>query len=267
MKKINVTALAVAAVVADPVMPAVAADLYEQPVYKDFVPEQPVAFGGWYLRGHIGMSILRFDGLDYRYFGEGSPGFTQTWLDEGGFGSAPIFGGGIGYAFNDWLRADATAEYRGKASFAALDIFTEDATGDVISSNDYTAQKSEVLLLANVYADLGNFGGISPYVGAGIGASRNKISHFNDANVIAGGGGYAPRNSQWELAWALHAGLGYAVTDQVTIDLGYSYVNLGDGRTGDAQNYNAAFSRENDGFTFRDLSSHDLKLGFRYAFN
>ncbi len=267
MKLSIVAALTAGAVLALPVVPSIAADIYVPPVYEAPVPVPQ--FGGWYLRGHVGMSNQRYDGLDYRYFGTNSPGFTQSWLDEGGFGSAPIFGGGFGYAFNDWLRADVTAEYRGKASFSALDIFTEDATGDVFSSNDYTAQKSEILLLANAYADLGNFGGVSPYVGAGIGASRNTISHFNDTNVIQGGGGFAPSNSQWELAWALHAGLGYAVTDQLTLDFGYSYTHLGDGKTGTARNYDPdpTATRENDGFTFKDLHSHDLKLGFRYKFN
>lgn len=263
MKLSIVAAMAAGAVLALPVAPSIAADIYVPPVYEAPVPVPQ--FGGWYLRGHVGMSNQRYDGLDYEYFQV--PGFTQTWLDEGGFDSAPLVGAGFGYAFNDWLRADVTAEYRGKASFYALDTFTNDATGALAGTNSYTATKSELLLLANAYADLGNFGGVSPYIGAGIGASRNTIAHFNDTNVFSNAGGYAPKNSQWELAWALHAGLGYAVTDQLTMDLGYSYVHLGDGKTGVAQNYDPAFSRPNDGFTFKDLSSHDLKLGFRYKFN
>ena len=255
--------LAGALVLGSLAVPAVAADLYEP------VPvEAPVAapqFGGWYLRGHVGMSNQEHDGLEYEYFD--TPGFTQTWLDEGDFDSAPIGGLGVGYQFNNWLRGDVTAEFRGKSSFHALDVFTEDATGAVVGTNDYTATKSEWLLLANAYVDLGEFRGITPYIGAGIGASRNTIANFNDSNVFAGGGGYAGKDSQWELAWALHAGLGYAVTDRLTMDLGYSFVNLGDGKTGEARNYDAAFSRPNDGFTFKDLHSHDFKLGFRYKFN
>lgn len=243
--------------------PAMAADLYDPPVIE--TPAPAPQFGGWYLRGHLGMSNQRYDGLDYEYFEV--PGFTQSWLDSGGFSSAPLMGAGVGYEFNDWLRADVTAEYRGKADFHALDRFTSDATGALIGTNAYTATKSELLLMANAYADLGNFGGIKPYIGAGIGASRNTISHFNDANVVAGGGGFAPKHSQWEFAWALHAGLGYEVTERLTMDLGYSYVNLGDGKTGVAQNYDPASSRPNDGFTFKDLTSHDVKLGFRYKFN
>jgi opacity protein-like surface antigen len=257
------TPLAGALMLAGLAAPAVAADLYEAPVV-----EAPVAIpqvGGWYLRGYVGMSNQDYDGLDYEYFDE--PGFTQTWLDDGGFDSAPLGGVGIGYAFNNWLRGDVTAEFRGKSSFYALDAFTSDATGALAGTNSYTATKSEWLLLANAYVDLGEYRGISPYVGAGIGASRNTISHFNDTNAFAAGGGFAPKHSQWELAWALHAGLGYAVTDRLTMDLGYSYVNLGDAKTGDARNYDPAFTRANDGFTFKDLSSHDIKLGIRYKFN
>ena len=266
MKPVNIAAFAVAAVIAAPVLPAMAADLYEQPVYKDFVPEQPVAFGGWYLRGHIGMSNQRFKGLDYEYFDVA--GYTQTWLDEGGFDSGGIYGAGIGYAFNDWLRVDATAEYRGKTGFRALDRFVNDpGTPDFFGINEYTATKSELLLLANVYADLGSYAGFSPYIGAGIGTSRNTISHFNDANVPRNGGGYAGKDSKWDLAWALHAGVGYQVSDRVTLDLGYSYTHLGDATTAPVQNYDPAFTRPNDGMKFRDISSHDLKLGFRYAFN
>ena len=37
--------------------------------------------------------------------------------------------------------------------------------------------------MANAYVDLGNWYGVVPYVGAGIGASRNTICTFRDINV------------------------------------------------------------------------------------
>ena len=43
--------------------PALAADLYEEPI--PFVPE---VVGGWYIRGHIGMSNQFFDGLESDLF-------------------------------------------------------------------------------------------------------------------------------------------------------------------------------------------------------
>ncbi|MGH6761329.1 MAG: outer membrane protein [Phyllobacterium sp.] len=238
---------------------AFAADIIEVPVDPQPVP----AFGGWYLRGHIGMSNQRLGELEY--FRMADLGESHGWYDDGGFDSAPIFSVGAGYQFNDWFRADATVEYRGKSDFSALDYITDGPGGAVIATNDYTAKKSEWLLMANAYVDLGTFSGITPYVGAGIGASRNTISHFNDRNIMAGGGGWAGSDSEWNFAWALHAGLGIQATDRLTIDLGYSYVDLGDAKTGTAYNYDGSTS--NEAFKFNDLTSHDVKLGMRYAFN
>ncbi len=93
-------------------MPAIAADYYEPPV------EEVPVYGGWYIRGHIGMSNQFFDQLELDLF---DTALDHGWYDEGGFDSAPIFGGGVGYQFNDYLRGDLTVEWRGKSDFDALD--------------------------------------------------------------------------------------------------------------------------------------------------
>ena len=111
---------------------------------------------------------------------------------------------------------------------------------------------------------------MTPYLGAGIGASRNTISGFRDINIIDGGGGYADDKSKWDFAWALHAGLGIQATERMTVDLGYSFVSLGDGQTGELKNDDpsaAVPAAGNDGITFKDITSHDLKLGVRYSLN
>jgi opacity protein-like surface antigen len=238
--------------------PAHSADIQEDPV----VEVQP--FSGWYLRGDIGMSNQQFDKLDYVGFADP---VIHGWHDEGDFDAGITGQIGVGYQFNDWFRADVTAQYRGKTEFSALDFYDTDGvpgTGDE-ATNEYHAKKSEWLFLANAYADLGTFSGITPYVGAGIGASRNTISNFTDDNIITGGGGFAGSASEWELAWALHAGVGFKATDRMTIDLGYSYVDLGDGKTDTAFNYDGVGTR-NAPFKFKDITSHDFKVGVRYAF-
>lgn len=242
--------------------PALAADILPDPI--PVVQPAPV-FGGWYLRGHIGMTNQALDNLDIDLYH--APTIEGYGFHDGGnFDSSPLFGGGIGYQFNEWFRADVTAEYRGKSDFRALD-WVKHYNNDPYT-NEYGAQKSEWLIMANAYADLGTYSGITPYVGAGIGASRNTISGFRDYNVLTSGGSWAPEASKWNLAWALHAGLGIAVTDRTTIDLGYSFVSLGDAKTGSLVNYSpAAPNPANNGFTFNDLTSHDLKVGVRYSFN
>lgn len=241
--------------------PAYAADL-QDPGMVEVTP-----FSGWYLRGDIGMSNQRFDHLDYVGF---SDPVYHTWFNDGEFDAGITGQIGVGYQFNDWLRADVTAQYRGKTEFSAMDFYDTDgdlSTTDDAATNEYHAKKSEWLFLANAYADLGTYAGFTPYVGAGIGASRNTISGFTDNNIITGGGGYAGSASEWELAWALHAGVGIKATDRMTIDLGYSYVDLGDGKTDDAYDYIRSQTRvDPEPFKFKDIASHDFKVGVRYAF-
>ena len=239
--------------------PAIAADYYEPPV------EVPVV-GGWYIRGHIGMSNQFFDGLELDLFDTAS---EFGWHDEGGFDSAPIVGGGVGYQFNDYLRGDLTVEWRGKSDFYALDWLDPVGPGG-ITTNEYTAKKSELVFMANGYYDIGDFYGITPYVGAGVGASYNTISHFRDVNIINNGGAYADDNSEWNFAWALHTGLGFQATERMTIDFGYSFISLGDASTGTLVNDdpNQPFPPAgNDGIEFNDIYSHDFKLGVRYSLN
>src|SRR3954471_8189651 len=65
-------------------------------------------FGGWYLRGDIGFSNQRVERLNNALDTIGAP----TSVQHNGFGTAGIFGLGVGYKVNNWFRADITGEYR-----------------------------------------------------------------------------------------------------------------------------------------------------------
>ncbi|MGY6709971.1 MAG: outer membrane protein [Rhizobiaceae bacterium] len=270
MNRNFVPALASAVLLSLAAMPAKAADVFfDAPVYKDppvykYEPPKPVSHGGWYLRGYVGLTNQRYKGLDSNSIQDviNAPGANFTWLDRGRFGSSALVGGGVGYEVNKWLRGDVTVEYRHDSHFTALDRWNRG--GDVIT-NHYTARKSELLFLANAYADLGTYYGVTPYVGAGIGTSRNTISGFRDYNATDNVTNTAATHSQWQLAYALHAGLGVALNDRATLDVGYSFTHLGNARTGEVTTQDPAFP--NDPFTFRNLYSHDIKVGLRYRFH
>ncbi|MBX3583527.1 MAG: porin family protein [Rhizobiaceae bacterium] len=238
-------------------VPAYSADLIEEPVIV------PVVVGGWYIRGDIGMSNQYYDGLESDLF---SQPFAFGWLDSGGFSAAPTFSVGLGYEFNDYFRGDVTVQWRGKSDFSALD-WVEFAEDDPVYSNQYTGKKSELVFMANGYYDFGTFSGITPYVGAGIGGSYNTISHFTDVNPQNNGLAYADDDSQWNFAWALHTGVGFQATERMTLDLGYSFMSLGDARTGRLTNVDPLNNPDNTGVKFNDIYSHDFKLGIRYALN
>jgi opacity protein-like surface antigen len=232
-----------------------------------YAPPPPADFGGWYLRGDIGFSNQSISKRDYYSYPNLLSLQQRNSFDTGG-----IFGVGVGYQFNNWFRADVTAQYRGNANFHGLDLTSYPDTGTVQRGSDtYSASKSELVFLANVYADLGTWWCVTPYIGAGVGTSRNTISNFTDIGVngtflfgTVPGLASASSGSKWDLAWALHTGLAYRVTPNMTVELGYSYMNLGDGVTGALVTKDGVTA--NQAMTFKDITSHDLKLGVRWNF-
>ena len=86
-------------------------------------------------------------------------------------------------------------------------------------------------MLANAYIDLGTWWCLTPFVGAGVGAAYHKFTGLTDVGHIADGStgfGYASTDSsKWNMAWALHAGVAYNVTNNFKVELAYRYVNFG----------------------------------------
>lgn len=230
-----------------------AADMPEAPIYK--APEVEVVAAGWYLRGDIGFTNQQVDSLGAIEYDE-NPTFA---VHQKSFDASPLFALGVGYQFNDWFRMDVTGEYRSKASFRGFDTYDE-------GQNFYEADKSEWTFLVNAYVDLGTWYGITPFIGAGIGTSRNTISDFTDIDPYnAGAIGIAGSHSEWDFAWALYAGLAYQVTPGFTIEFAYRYISLGDAQSGDPTLPDGSNPTPNNPLYFNDLTSHDLKVGFRWA--
>ena len=76
----------------------------------------------------------------------------------------------------------------------------------------------------------------------------------------------ATTSSKWNFAWALHAGLAYKVTPNFTVELAYRYLDMGDGLTGDLRTFDGT-NNINNPMTFKNITSHDLKLGVRWDLN
>ncbi len=226
-------------------------------------PPPPVIheFGGWYIRGDIGMTNQAVNALDNALYASA----TDLRIIDKNFESGMLFGLGVGYKWNSWLRFDVTAEYRGETGFHGMDTY--DFGGPAF--NNYTAKKSEWLYLANIYADLGTWSGVTPFVGVGIGFARIGIHSFRDAGIDPGTGNatlaFADSDYKWNFAWALHAGLAYEVTKNLTIEFAYRYTYLGDGQSGDIIAYDGTNAIRNP-MLFKGIDSHDLKLGVRYLF-
>ena len=137
----------------------------------------------------------------------------------------------------------------------------------------YTGDHSAIVLLANAYVDLGTWWCLTPFVGGGVGAAYHRISNLQDIGINSNGlgasaFGYAPADhTQWNLAWALHAGVAYTVSQNFKMQLAYRYLNMGSvdtaevlcGATGCGTGAGPrAF------YTLKDFTSQDIMLGMRW---
>ena len=242
---------------------AFAADMAIAPPPQMYAPPPVIEdFGGWYLRGDIGFSNQRVGRLNNAL----DAGNTSS-VQNLSFNTAGIFGLGVGYKVNNWFRADVTGEYRGNSQFFGTDRITYPGG---IGTDTYHATKNEWVVLANAYVDLGTWWCMTPFIGAGVGGARVGINNFTDQGIALNGAGpalaglaYGDSVSKWNLAWALHAGVAYKVTPNFTVELAYRYLDMGDGLTGDLKAFDGT-NNINNPTTFKNITSHDLKLGVRW---
>jgi opacity protein-like surface antigen len=266
---------------------AQAADLAPPPA----PPLPPVEFGGnWYIRGDVGVASYSKSQWSQPVTGLGAndqlqgSGFISKSIQEPAFIDA-----GVGYQFNQWFRADVTAEYRTAVGLRGVfqeKVFTPGCNGPgldcaFLGQNVYPGQLQSTVFLANGYADLGTWYGLTPYVGAGVGLVRHAMSGFTDSGVAWNGsaftangtpnGGLSPvafspmaDKTKTNLAWALMAGLSYSITPNLKLDLGYRYMNLGDVTSGTITCI--CTGQVFPGFKVNKLTSNEFRIGMRWMF-
>ena len=78
---------------------------------------------------------------------------------------------------------------------------------------------------------------------------------FNNGGVRAPEPDLRRTGSKWNFAWALHAGLAYKVKPNITVELGYSYLDLGNGMTGVDQHLRRLPTPSAHAFQFKNITS------------
>lgn len=242
---------------------AVAADYVPPPPPVVVQPPPQECCSNWYLRGQVGVGMTEANQMEYLRNPANSNDFT---VDTSSVGDSTFFGGGVGYMFNNWLRFDATVEYRTKArvdAFGSYTAYCVDGGGNPVAPciDTYQGYIKSWILLANAYIDLGTWDCWTPFVGFGAGGAYNTLADFSDLNTTNGGRGFGRNSSEWHLAWALYAGLTYNVSDSLKVDLSYRYLNYGS--ITDAVDCKGGCNA--DSYKFGDLHSNDFMLSLRVA--
>lgn len=151
---------------------------------------------------------------------------------------AAVFDAGVGFRMNEYFKADLTAQWRpwGKQEFK------ED--GAKVGKADMWTMGA----MANVYASYPVYDKFSVYATGGVGYSYNKADSFK--GVYKGKG-------RSNFAWNVGAGVEYALTPCVTLDLGYRFSDLGKAK---AENTASGAKLE------ENVKYSDVKIGMQYYF-
>ena len=251
---------------------------YDPPIFVEEAAEYvPVEIGsGWYLRGDVGYVFDKnIDGVDYTFTDpvsllEESASFTSASID-----TDFTWGGGFGYRFTDYFRADATVDGF-RADFNGSTASDETCGGlpndDTTCRSENSSEVSAVSVMANGYVDLGTYVGFTPYVGAGAGFSYLSWDDLNDTTYCVDGGvdvcvppgatvgstSHAGENG-WRFTYALMAGVAYDISKNFKLDVGYKYRSI-DG--GDMFGWDSA-DEFGDG-SHGNIDTHEVRLGLRY---
>ena len=231
---------------------AIAADMPPLPQTDAAYDGQVQELGtNWYLRGDVGIMF---------------PGNDKMFNNTEGSALSRDFdiGLGFGYDFGAY-RIDVSTDYFKKsASNVAGATNTYGTAPDVATTTLYSTYKNDnFLVLLNGFYNLGDWQGLTPFVGAGVGAMAT-IGHSDfdlwcveagagtcPSPYVAGHNAIIPVNDQtWHPAGALMAGLSYKIDDNLSLDATYRFLAIS----------HADFS----GSSWQNRYENQIRLGFRY---
>ncbi len=116
----------------------------------------------------------------------------------------------------------------------------------------------------NGYYDFRSASKFTPYVGVGIGLSRLEAS----AGISDGEGiGAMIKEKETKFSWQIGAGVSYAVSQKMAVDLGYRYVDYGEikGSFPFSETDGSYVADEIDTLKV-DSAANEIYIGLRYAF-
>ena len=195
--------------------------------------------GNFYASGFGGVTFLSDSDITGPIEDEAKEalGGTVTNLSlEQTFDTGFVVGGNVGYDFG-YIRAEGEISYRKNG----LDKLTANATVDgtaTVESEKQSGDVSALSFMANGFLEYDNKSRFTPYAGGGIGLSVVKADNGTSEDDTV-------------FAYQLGAGLAFAATEKITLELSYRFFGTSDPKLGDSK---------------AEYMTHNILLGIRYNF-
>ena len=231
----------------------------------------PISLPNIALAGPIGerpSNYLRFDGggifkekVSKTFYGDGGKlnSIAPALVEERDKGFQKALSVGIGAYLTPIFRAEiAYTKYDPQKSKATFTYTEYDELKNLVARYKITSQS----LLLNAYYDFPHFPTATPYIGAGVGVSRNHSHHVKLGSGMAHASVSGCHSDS--IAYMATAGLSFKMGNGWLMDVGYRYTNLGTVKTGNALHIDAMvepFAAEKGRIT-----NHTVMAGVRFSF-
>ena len=189
---------------------------------------------------------------------------TTRYLQNEDLGTGSAFGFSVGKYLTDNFRLELEAikrtGYEKDADFQAF--------GNTLTAK---AKMQTEALFINGFYDFQPFSirntAITPYLGGGIGISRNKMGTINGHTSGTYNNTDIDGNTINQFAYKLSAGTLFSLTEQLSLDVNYQYVNLGAYKGGTEVLVNGAFiGNQESGINGGEIKTQELMVGLQYTF-
>ena len=193
--------------------------------------------------------------------------FTEfIWINQNeDLGTGSAFGFSLGKYLTDSFRLELEAIKRTGYEYDAR------ITTVGLTSNTEEAKIQTEALFINGFYDFQPFTmsntAITPYLGGGVGISRNKMgTNMLHDNGLPSGTTFNG-NTINQFAYKLSAGTLVSLTQQLSLDVNYQYVNLGAFKGGTERiNNDGTTSRLQRGLNGGEIKTQELMVGLQYKF-
>jgi opacity protein-like surface antigen len=241
---------------------ASAADLYGGSLKDGPMMAAPMATPSpsWYVR------------VDGNYGAFDTPAVTEDgiWdLTDTSIGNTWGVGGGIGVYFGRGFRGDITVEHNFDADVSAT---LADVNTTLPGVRDFTL--SSTYALANLYYDFDMGNRFTPYIGVGLGVTKNKTGAGTVTDLCGCLSGTIDSGEETHVAGAVMAGFSVRLRERLSFDAGYRFLYLGEVATGPvnatftaAHGGNAAGSVVANDPLVDEIHEHEFRFGLRYDIN
>ena len=215
---------------------------------------------GFYVRGDAGGAFEQ--NITFKDTNPNAPNCDLCGdLFPSSTGNSVFLGAGVGYRLTPLFRADLTIDY--------LTPVKVNGHSTGAASSTASADFDSLIGLVNGYFDLAgafpdSFGSFQPFVSAGIGVARNHLGTTTGVSTLIGPF-TLEAHSRMNFAWAVGAGVGYALTPRLTMELAYKYVDTGQVRNGATLTAGGTSFQLTPSKT-ADLGVHAVTVGLRYSF-